>query len=62
MPLYAGAGIPEYWIADVQDAVVEVHTSPSGSSYGTVQKFGRGDGLSPVAFPELRVAVDDIFA
>jgi hypothetical protein len=62
LPLYAGAGILEYWIADVQDQAVEVHTNPSGSSYGSVQRFGRGDGLSPVAFPELRVAVDDIFA
>jgi Uma2 family endonuclease len=62
LPLYASAQIPEYWIADVQGPVVEVHTNPSGSCYGPVQRFGRGDVLSPIAFPDLRVAVDDIFA
>ena len=62
LPLYAAAGIPEYWIADVRDAVVEVHMNPSGSSYGSVQRFGSGDFLSPLAFPELRIAIDDIFS
>lgn len=61
LPLYAGAGIPEYWIVDVQDGVIEVHTSPSGARYGTVRRFGRGESVSPLAFPDLRLAVDEVF-
>lgn len=61
LPLYAGAGIPEYWIVDVQADVIEVHTNPSGSRYGSVRRFGRGEFLSPLAFPDLRVAVDEVF-
>ena len=62
LPLYADAGIPEYWIVDVQGREIEVHTNPSGSRYGTVRTFGRGESLSPLAFPDLRVAVDEVFA
>ena len=62
LPLYAGAGIPEYWIVDVQDEVVEVYTNPSSSGYGSIRRFGRGESVSPSAFPDLRIAVDEIFA
>jgi len=61
LPLYAGAGIPKYWIVDVQDGVIEVHTSPSGARYGSVRRFGRGESVSPLAFPDLRIAVDEVF-
>jgi Uma2 family endonuclease len=60
--LYARAGIPECWIANVQDALIEVHTNPSGSSYGLVRRFGRDESLSPRAFPDLSVPVDEIFS
>ena len=61
LPLYAGAQIPEYWIADVQARAVEVHREPSGSSYASVRRFGRGESVSPLAFPDLRIAVDEVF-
>ena len=61
LPLYADAGIPEYWIADVQHEVIEVHTNPSGSRYGSVRRFGRGESVIPLAFPDLRIAVDEVF-
>ena len=61
LPLYAGAGIPEYWIVDVQGREIEVHTNPSGSRYGSVRRFGRGEFLIPLAFPDLRVPVDEVF-
>jgi Uma2 family endonuclease len=62
LPLYAQAGIREYWIVDVQSKVVEVYTNPSGSSYASVQKFRRGESVIPLAFSDLRIAVDEIFA
>ena len=62
LPLYARAGIPEYWIVDVNAEVIEVRTGPSGSDYTSLRRFGRGEFLSPAAFPDLRIPVDDLFA
>jgi len=62
LPLYARARIQEYWIVDVQAEVVEVYRHPSGSGYASVQRFPRGGSVSPSAFPDLRIAVDEIFA
>ena len=33
LPLYAGAGIPEYWIVNLPAREVEVHRSPMGDRY-----------------------------
>jgi len=62
LPLYARARIQEYWIVDVQAEAVEVYRHPSGAAYASVQRFGRGAFVSPTAFPDLRIAVDEIFA
>lgn len=59
--LYAAAGIPEYWIVNVQDREIEVHTSPSGTSYASVRRCQPGEILSPQAFPDLRVDVAEVF-
>lgn len=61
LPLYADAGIQEYWIVDVQDEVVEVYTNPSGSSYESVQRRRCGESVSPSAFPDLRIPIEEIF-
>jgi len=60
--LYARAGIPEYWIADVNTDTVEVYRSPSGEQYATRQVFSRGESVAPRAFPDAVIAVDAIFA
>ncbi|MGC5271527.1 Uma2 family endonuclease, partial [Salmonella enterica] len=43
LPLYAAAGIPEYWIVDVNGRRVEVYSQSqaleSGAVYQTVQVF-----------------------
>ena len=62
LPLYAAAGIPEYWIVDVRHEAVEAFRDPAGSSFASVRQYRRGDSLSPSAFPDLRIAVDEIFA
>ena len=62
LPLYAAAGIPEYWIVDVQSETVEVYKDPAGSSFASVRVFRRGESVSPSAFPDLRISVDEIFA
>jgi Uma2 family endonuclease len=49
--LYARAAIPEYWIVNLVDRVVEVHRSPSASGYEDVSSFRPADMISPLAVP-----------
>jgi Uma2 family endonuclease len=60
-PLYASAGVPEYWVVDLPDKSLEVHRSPSGDTYQDVTAYRRGDVVFPVSFPELRLQVSEIF-
>jgi len=59
-PLYAFAGIPEYWLVDIPAALVEVHREPGAAGYAAVTRHRRGETLQPQAFPELRVEVTAI--
>ena len=56
---YAEAGIPEVWIANLRAQEVVAHTDPSGSEYTTVRTFRSGDTISPTAFPDVSLAVDE---
>jgi Uma2 family endonuclease len=60
MPLYAMAGIPEYWIADLKGERVEVYREPSPAGYRASRFYLRGEHLSPAFAPDLIVAVDPI--
>lgn len=60
-PLYARYGIPELWIADVNLERVTSYRDPGPNGYATTRVFRRGETISPVAFPDLTVAVDSIF-
>ena len=60
LSLYASAGIPEFWIANIPDSVVEVYTDPSGSEYQTRRVFSAEDSVSPSAFPDVSLTVSRI--
>jgi Uma2 family endonuclease len=59
-PLYARAGIPETWIADLNGERIEVHQEPSPDGYRLVRAYGRGERLSPLFAPDLVVDVDEV--
>jgi Uma2 family endonuclease len=59
-PLYAGNGIREYWIVDLEGDRIEIRRRPEGTSWGEVGAAGRGERIAPEAFPDFEVAVDDI--
>jgi Uma2 family endonuclease len=61
MRLYAEAGIPEYWIVDVEEKVIEVYTQPRGRSYGTKRIVDRGT-LTPIELPDARIDLAALFA
>jgi Uma2 family endonuclease len=59
-PLYARYGIPELWTVDLNRDLITRHLDPALHGYTTTQVFRRGESLSPLAFPNLTVAVNDI--
>ena len=59
--LYAEAGVAEYWIVLANDESIEVHTLPVAGRYTSRCVYGRGEPLSSVALPALRVDLDALF-
>lgn len=60
LPMYATAGVPEVWIVDLEGEAVEVYRTPTAGRYRETERVPRGGQPSPRAFPELRLAVDEI--
>jgi len=61
LPLYAVAGIPEVWITDLGGERMLVHRDPRGSRYREVSVVGRDGAVSPQAFPNLSLALAELF-
>ncbi|MEO7318749.1 MAG: Uma2 family endonuclease [Chthoniobacteraceae bacterium] len=57
---YAKTGVPEYWIVNLKQDVLEVYRAAKGEEYldQTVAKIG--DTISPQGFPDIAVAVSEI--
>ena len=45
---YAAAGVPEYWVVDVDRDEVLVHRDPSDDAYAGIQRMVAGDAISPL--------------
>jgi Uma2 family endonuclease len=58
--VYAAANVEEYWIVDTRHDLVEVHTDIVDGAYSRVTPHGRGQSLSPRAFPDVTFHVGDI--
>ena len=54
---YAAAGIPEYWVVDVQGNVVHVLRNPSGDEYADRRTARAGDTISPAEYPDVAIDV-----
>jgi len=59
-PLYAGAGVSEYWIVDVEGHAVEKYRAPAAGGYRRAERLGPGTPFGPEAFPDLVLTVSDI--
>ncbi len=44
-PLFATAGIPEFWIVNIGESQVEVYKKPANGDYASRQDFKRGDTI-----------------
>ena len=61
MPLYAANGIPEMWLFDVNQQIIEGYSQPSASGYKRMQRYEQGDTLSPLAFPDVTLNWESLF-
>lgn len=63
-PVYARAGIQEFWIVNLAERVVEVYRDPTsdsaGSTYTARHVFRQGEAIAPLGAPEAQVVVTDI--
>ncbi len=59
--LYAEAGVPEYWILNLVDDVLEVHRDPRKGVYQTKFIHEQGSSIAPLAWPDLELEVSDLF-
>ncbi len=59
-PLYARYGIPELWIVDLNRDRITRYVDPTPDGYATTRVFRRGESLSPLAFPNVMIAVDGV--
>jgi len=60
VPLYAEHEIPETWIVNLSEEVVEGYSSPKTGSYASEKKSFPGEVLQPLAVSGVRFDVDKI--
>lgn len=66
--LYAAAGVPEYWVVNVPDRVLEVRRDPRpdaaaefGAAYGSLATLAPGAAVAPLARPDAAIPVERLF-
>jgi Uma2 family endonuclease len=60
IPLYAANGITEVWLIDLEARTVETYGSPEAAGYRERHVARTGDSLTLNAFPDVKIAVDEI--
>jgi Uma2 family endonuclease len=57
LPVYARAGIAEFWIVDLVNGALEVYREPQSNGYDSAQILHEGDAAAPAAFPDAVIEV-----
>ena len=65
--IYARAGIPEYWIVNLVDRLIEVHRQPAamaeqalGFHYRSIQRLTESESVAPLAAPNHMIQVSEL--
>jgi Uma2 family endonuclease len=58
--LYARAGVPDYWIVNLVDRVLEAYRDPADGGYAAVTTLRAGESIAPLAAPHVPITVDDV--
>jgi Uma2 family endonuclease len=59
--LYARYGVSEYWVVDVEGKRIITYGEPGTKGYARSLEFAAADIVTPKAFPDLKIAVGEIF-
>lgn len=60
LPRYAQAGIPEVWLIDITNEVVEQYSRPRNNRYADATTLERGQTIQAHSMSELSIEVDQI--
>ena len=60
LALYAEAEIPEVWIVNLPNDIIEIHQKPSSGIYQFTKIFKRGETVESEMLPDLKLEVDKI--
>jgi Uma2 family endonuclease len=60
LALYAEAEIPEVWIVNLPNDIIEVHQNPGSGIYQITKIFKRGEMVTSEMMPNLKLKVDEI--
>ena len=58
--LYAEAAIPEVWIVNLPNDIIEIHTKPDSGIYQLTKIYKRGATTESEILPDLKLEVDKI--
>ena len=58
--VYARAGVPEYWVVNLIDGLIEVHADVGGDAYTRITPARPGESIRLHAFPDVEIAVGEI--
>ena len=61
LPLYAGAGIAEFWLLDVNRGTIETYRHPVADSYAETATYRAGDRVALALAPDIVVTLDLVF-
>ena len=55
--VYARAGLPDYWLVDLNEDLVHVHSDPSSGIYRAVVSYRREQSITPRLLPDFAISV-----
>jgi Uma2 family endonuclease len=61
-PLYAAAGVSQYWIFNLNDKTLEVYSQPSAAEYQECRTLSEGDTLAVPCTDGLVLNLGELFA
>lgn len=60
LPLYAEAEIPEVWIVNLKNDIIEIHRRPSNGIYQIAQIYKKGEVAESEILSDLKIEVDKV--
>jgi len=58
--MYAAEAIPDYWLVNLRARTLEVRRQPEGGEYVSLDVYGEGEAVAPLAAPDAPVRVADL--